>query len=101
MCDPHDLGVAITDDVATSHVWEPNLFLYDNYPGGIGQSAPLFRMAERLLAGAGELIAQCNCEAGCPACTGPIGEVGEKGKEVAARLITAALGQHADAVSRG
>ncbi|HZU28382.1 MAG TPA: Zn-binding domain-containing protein, partial [Bryobacteraceae bacterium] len=101
MCDPHDLGLAITDNVSNNRSWEPDLFLYDNYPGGIGQSAPLFHMAERLLAGAGELIARCGCELGCPACVGPLGEIGEKGKEVAGRLIEAVIGQRAQAVSRG
>jgi len=101
MCDPHDLGVAITDDVARSRVWEPDLFLFDNYPGGIGQSAPLFRMTEKLLSGAAQLIGRCPCEAGCPACTGPIGETGEKGKASALALLEAALGTRAAAVTRG
>ena len=42
MCDPRDLGIAITGDIAGSPAgFEPDLFLYDNYPGGIGQSASL------------------------------------------------------------
>ena len=45
MCDPRDLGVAITEDIAEGPGrYEPNLFLYDNYPGGVGLSAPLHRM---------------------------------------------------------
>ena len=51
MCDPRDLGVSITEDIA-GVTFEPNLYLYDNYPGGIGQSAPLFRLTPRLLEGA-------------------------------------------------
>lgn len=97
MCDPHDLGVAIADDVARTHLWEPDLFLYDNYPGGIGQSAPLFHMREKLLSGAVDLIRGCGCEAGCPACTGPVGEIGERGKEAALLLLEAALGRRAAA----
>ena len=50
MCDPRDLGVALSEDIAGGLVaFEPNLYLYDAYPGGIGQSAPLFRLAERLV----------------------------------------------------
>ena len=56
MCDPRDLGVAFSE--------EPNLYLYDCYPGGVGQSAPLYRMAERLVRLTSELLAACNCEAG-------------------------------------
>jgi DEAD/DEAH box helicase domain-containing protein len=59
------------------------------YPGGIGQSEPLYRRAEKLLEMADSLVAACPCEAGCPSCVGPAGEVGERGKQVASRLIAA------------
>jgi DEAD/DEAH box helicase domain-containing protein len=78
MCDPRDLGVAFSE--------EPNLYLYDCYPGGIGQSAPLFRMADRLIRLTSDLLAACECEAGCPSCVGAPGEVGEGGKEAAIRI---------------
>jgi DEAD/DEAH box helicase domain-containing protein len=88
MCDPRDLGVSITEDIGGSlTAFEPNLYLYDNYPGGIGQSAALYKLAPRLLDGAAKLLAACPCEAGCPSCVGPIGEVGERGKEVAGRIL--------------
>jgi len=50
----------------------PTLFLYDNYPGGVGLSAPLFDAADRLVADARALVADCPCKVGCPACVGPI-----------------------------
>jgi DEAD/DEAH box helicase domain-containing protein len=78
MCDPRDLGMAFSE--------EPNLYLYDCYPGGVGQSAPLYRMADRLVRLTTELLAGCECEAGCPSCVGPVGEVGERGKEAAMRI---------------
>ena len=34
-----------------------------------------------------ELLSSCPCEKGCPSCVGPIGEVGEKSKEVAKQLV--------------
>jgi len=83
MCDPRDLGVAFSE--------EPNLYLYDCYPGGVGQSAPLFRMAERLVRQTSELLEGCECEAGCPSCVGPVGEIGERGKEAAMRILGAML----------
>ncbi len=93
MCDPHDLGVAVTEDVAgIAESWEPNLYLYDACSGGVGLSAPLYRMTSRLLAGARELIEKCGCDAGCPACVGPPGEVGERGKEVALAVLRALSG---------
>lgn len=88
MCDPRDLGVALSEQVEGSlEAFEPNLYLYDMYPGGVGQSAPLYRLTNRLLAQTAELLAGCGCEAGCPSCVGPVGEVGERGKEVAARIL--------------
>ncbi|GIU79098.1 MAG: helicase [Bryobacteraceae bacterium] len=90
MCDPRDLGVSITEEIAPPVAcFEPNLHLYDNYPGGIGQSAPLWEMASRLVAGARDLIAQCGCEHGCPACTGPAGETGSRAKEAALEILAA------------
>ena len=88
MCDPRDLGVAITDDIsATIASFEPDLFLFDNYPGGIGQCQPLFQLRRKLLAGALEVLDQCKCEQGCPACVGPVGEVGETGKQATLHLL--------------
>jgi DEAD/DEAH box helicase domain-containing protein len=84
MCDPRDLGVAQSEEI--------NLYLYDVYPGGIGQSGPLFRLAPGLLAKTAELLRSCACEAGCPSCAGPVGEVGERGKQVALRILAEIAG---------
>ena len=88
MCDPRDLGVALTENIAGSLVqWEPNLYLYDSYAGGVGLSAPLYRLAGDLLRQTRELVEGCACETGCPACVGPAGETGERGKEVALAVL--------------
>jgi DEAD/DEAH box helicase domain-containing protein len=92
MCDPRDFGVALTEDIASGlKSFEPNLYLYDNYPGGVGQSAPLYRLAGDLLARTAELIDSCACESGCPGCVGPPGETGARGKEAARRLLAGLL----------
>ncbi|WP_322825678.1 DEAD/DEAH box helicase [Lamprobacter modestohalophilus] len=52
--------------------FEPTLFLYDNFPGGVGLSAPLFDDAAVLVQDALGLVRGCACRAGCPACVGPI-----------------------------
>ncbi len=76
-----------TKDEGQGTFFEPNIYLYDKYPGGIGFSEPLFRLSETLLDNTQKLIANCPCEAGCPSCVGPVGEVGEKGKEVALAIL--------------
>jgi DEAD/DEAH box helicase domain-containing protein len=88
MCDPHDLGVAVTEESVSSLAnWSPNLYLYDSYPGGVGLSSPLYRAAEKLAKETRGLIGACTCDAGCPSCVGPVGEVGERGKEVALKFL--------------
>jgi DEAD/DEAH box helicase domain-containing protein len=87
MCDPRDLGIAVTEEVAGAAAFEPNLYLYDAYPGGVGQSGPLYRMTGQLLRQTSELLDSCGCEAGCPSCVGPVGEVGERGREAARRIL--------------
>jgi DEAD/DEAH box helicase domain-containing protein len=109
MCDRHDLGVAIGDngqgearierglrriqatDVQpmTPADYEPHVFVYDNYPGGIGLSEPLFRLHARLVTESRALIAACPCRDGCPSCVGPAGMIGSRGKDVAIALLDA------------
>ncbi|HEY6466534.1 MAG TPA: Zn-binding domain-containing protein, partial [Candidatus Acidoferrales bacterium] len=67
--------------------FEPNLYLYDAYPGGIGFSEPLYRVCDLLLRRTRELISACPCEAGCPSCVGPAGEKSERTKEVALAVL--------------
>ena len=72
--------------------YEPNVFVYDGYPGGIGLSEPLYRLHDRLIAEGQALIASCRCRDGCPSCVGPVGEVGSRGKEVALAILDAITG---------
>jgi DEAD/DEAH box helicase domain-containing protein len=64
-----DSGEAVVD---ATRGFTPTLFLYDNYPGGVGLSLPLFERREDLRRQALELIRSCPCAHGCPACVGPI-----------------------------
>ena len=66
---------------------EPRIFVYDNYPGGIGFSEPLFGMHAELLSRTRALIAGCECERGCPTCVGPVGNTGPLAKVVALRIL--------------
>ncbi|HUR32995.1 MAG TPA: DEAD/DEAH box helicase [Vicinamibacterales bacterium] len=82
MCDGHDIGISIdTEDE------NPRIFIYDNYPGGIGFSAPLYRMHDELLVATRKLIAECPCDNGCPGCVGPIGNTGPLAKTAALRIL--------------
>jgi DEAD/DEAH box helicase domain-containing protein len=100
MCDRGDVGVSIDGGsldrvtrtggkggVPEALQAEPNVFIYDNYPGGIGFSRPLFEMHDTLLARTRELIAECPCESGCPSCVGPEGNTGPRAKAVALEIL--------------
>jgi DEAD/DEAH box helicase domain-containing protein len=102
MCDAHDLGASV-DGLALEGAnrlggtrrgeapqelsAEPTIFLYDNYPGGIGFSEPLFGMHDALLERTRELIEGCPCLSGCPSCVGPEGATGPLAKSVATHLL--------------
>jgi DEAD/DEAH box helicase domain-containing protein len=116
MCDGRDLGTAIgerppapdTDldgaviahdakDLSGSAIepwmsgqkefFEPNLYLYDAYPGGIGFSEPLFRAHGILIRKTRELIQACPCDAGCPSCVGPAGDLVPRAKVAALAIL--------------
>jgi DEAD/DEAH box helicase domain-containing protein len=88
LSDPRDLAVAVLDDSAENKtIFEPDVLLYDNYPGGIGQSDPLFRRRKELISAALELASACPCQAGCPSCVGPHTEIGHRGKEGAILIL--------------
>ncbi len=107
MCDRRDIGTAVGERppsagietewqeftgsirnvAATREFFEPNLYIYDAYPGGIGFSEPLYRVHDLLLRRTQELVAACPCENGCPSCVGPAGEKSERAKEAALAIL--------------
>jgi DEAD/DEAH box helicase domain-containing protein len=91
MCDRHDVGISIDSDDTSENpapsVTRARIFVYDNYPGGIGFSAPLFRMHHELLQSTRKLISECACEQGCPGCVGPVGNTGPLAKTAALRIL--------------
>ncbi len=70
MCDRRDLGSAV-DTGVEDQTFQPTIFIYDNYPGGIGLSRPLYEIREQVFAATAQLIRECACEDGCPSCVGP------------------------------
>jgi DEAD/DEAH box helicase domain-containing protein len=113
MCDGRDLGAAIgerppapgadsdaflpvsLEDAmrgSSKEFFEPNLYLFDAYPGGIGFSEPLYRAHELLLAKTRELIVACGCESGCPSCVGPAGDLASRAKDAALAILERVCG---------
>jgi len=67
--------------------FDPTVFIFDAYPGGIGFSDLLYEEHDRLLTSARNLIESCPCTHGCPSCVGPVLEVGPAAKETALAII--------------
>jgi DEAD/DEAH box helicase domain-containing protein len=113
MCDRQDIGISIGsgeqgDDTEVDRAGypmklsdHPRIFVYDNYPGGIGFSEPLFGMQGELLARTRELIAGCECASGCPTCVGPVGDTGPLAKMVALRILNLIAPAGVEGVSEG
>jgi DEAD/DEAH box helicase domain-containing protein len=103
MCDRQDIGISIGsgeqgDDTDLNRAGfpaklsdQPRIFDYDNYPGGIGFSRPLYDMHLALLERTRELIGGCPCASGCPSCVGPEGNTGPHAKQVASRILDLVL----------
>lgn len=109
MCDARDIQVTIEENhhlvpnVSSTNsisppggeigagLFEPNIFIYDNYPGGIGLSAPLYEMHGRVLQETARLIRSCPCKEGCPSCVGPQGNAGDLSKQVALEILNRIL----------
>jgi DEAD/DEAH box helicase domain-containing protein len=85
MCDPGDIQV--TAEARNPLTQAPTVVIYEQVPAGVGFSRRLFELHNDLLDAALELVADCRCRDGCPACVGPPGEIGPDTKAVTRRLL--------------
>ncbi|MCC6169310.1 MAG: DUF1998 domain-containing protein, partial [Caldilineaceae bacterium] len=103
MCDPQDIGVHVlrgtvqgahqqTGEAAAPAARLPTVYLYERIAAGLGFSARLFELHSTLLDAAYDLIRQCPCPNGCPACVGPVLET-EGAMLETKQLALALLGQ--------
>jgi DEAD/DEAH box helicase domain-containing protein len=88
LCDPRDLGVS--ERVRDPHFGVPCLFVYDQYPGGIGLSEGFLRDLPRIARGAREVVERCPCASGCPSCIGAPDELGTINAKAAVQAFLAA-----------
>ena len=110
MCDERYLGVAVGDksqewflrrlrampagaaaapenEPPAIDAFDPTIFLYDHYSGGIGLAEALHPQFPDLLQASRDRIGACPCAEGCPSCVGPVREVGPRAKSTALTLL--------------
>ncbi len=85
MCDPGDIQV--TAESRSPLTQAPTVVVYERVAAGVGFSQRLFELHDTLLEAALELVTDCRCRDGCPACVGPPGEIGPETKAVTRRLL--------------
>jgi DEAD/DEAH box helicase domain-containing protein len=85
MCDPGDIQVSAENKNPITQA--PTVVVYERIPAGVGFSQRLYELHDQLLASARELVADCRCRDGCPACVGPPGEIGPETKVATGRLL--------------
>lgn len=89
MCDPKDIRGVV--QIKSPFTQKPTIFIYDNFPGGVGFAEKLYTMEDQLLKAARQVILECDCEDGCPSCVGPHEEVGHGSKDFALKIIKGVL----------
>jgi DEAD/DEAH box helicase domain-containing protein len=66
MCDPRDIGGGSYRMFPDT--MQPSILIYDGYELGIGISEKLYSEFDRLSRVTRDMVVQCGCEKGCPAC---------------------------------
>jgi DEAD/DEAH box helicase domain-containing protein len=66
MCDPLDIGGGSYPYFPDTRL--PTILIYDGYEHGIGISEKLYAEFDRLSRVTRDMVIQCGCERGCPAC---------------------------------
>ncbi|NLJ40896.1 MAG: DEAD/DEAH box helicase [Clostridiales bacterium] len=85
MCDARDINVIY--HTRSPFTRKPTLYIYDSYPGGIGLSDKVYHIYNEIFDRCREVILNCRCIDGCPACIGPAaGEQGQ-GKDSAFKIL--------------
>jgi len=85
MGDRRDFGASAM--VRAPFTGRPTIYIWEQYPGGIGFSTKLFAIFQDVARSSLQLIQACQCEQGCPGCVGPELEVGENGKTSAVKIL--------------
>lgn len=85
MCDGSDIQVSA--ESLNPLTKSPTLVIYERVAAGVGFSERLYELHDQLLDAALELVSDCRCRDGCPACVGPPGEIGPQTRPATKKLL--------------
>jgi len=85
MCDPADIYSTV--DIRNPITRAPTVMIYERVAAGVGFSQRLYELHEELLSSAQDMVSDCRCRDGCPACVGPPGAIGPDTKDSTLRLL--------------
>jgi DEAD/DEAH box helicase domain-containing protein len=85
MCAPGDIQVSA--EIRNPLTRLPTVVIYERVSAGVGFSQRLYDLHDQLLHSALELVNDCLCRDGCPACVGPPTDIGPDTKAVTRKML--------------
>ncbi len=117
LCSRRDIGVHLGDEEGVwsnqekfkrkdkqiieelkKRLYQPAIFVYENYPGGVGFAYELFAIHPEPLIKARDEIRRCQCSTGCPSCTGPLFIRNVNVKEISLKILDEFLSKENDKI---
>ena len=92
MCDPGDIEVVAESRSPLTQL--PTIVVYERVAAGVGFSQRLYELHQELLTSSLELVDDCRCRDGCPACVGPPGDIGPNTKAITRQLLRILIKTH-------
>lgn len=91
LCDRRDFSVYAM--LKSPFDQRPTVYLWDRYPGGIGIARKMFGLEHKVLRACLDMVTDCQCRSGCPACIGPRLEKNPVTKKATVALLARMVGE--------
>ncbi len=72
MADQADIATDVSLQEEDESRWKSSLYLYDQHAGGVGYAEKIFERLEDALRLCRDVLNDCPCKGGCPACAPPL-----------------------------
>lgn len=86
MCDRSDYRVH-SDPNSRLARGNAAVIFHEAHPGGLGLAEKLFEQQGHLLTAGWKVVTECDCQDGCPACTGPAAEAGSGSRKIVSAIL--------------